>query len=448
MNWRALLFFPATALGVAVIWHLTHAPDQAKLSQQTPPAAVAVRAKVIEHAPLEIEVTGYGHVEPVRKWNAVSQVEGRIVSLAEGLAEGRIVEAGTVLIEIDPRDYEIKVAQAEANLATAQAQLQELAAKESNTRAQAALEREIKGFLKTEFERVVTLIERGSVAASSQEKANRELLNQQRKVLDLENQIALIPVQRISADAAIDTRKVELEEAERDLERTRIFMPFQGRISSVGLSVGEFVRVGTALATADDISASEVVAAIQPEHLANAVLALVDTDEAQTLRLRDSDQAQSILAAIGFKVVVQLTTSGTVQRWPAEFSRFVGASDTQTGTVGLVVRVHEPLKPDSAQKRPPLNNGTFVEVLFQGHTKGDRISLPRNLVNYEDGAAAYVFVADENQTLQRRDVVLGRRIENRIFVTQGLTVGDTLVLSVPQPAILGQRLILVTGTGA
>jgi multidrug efflux pump subunit AcrA (membrane-fusion protein) len=365
------------------------------------------------------------------------------------LGEGRIVDAGTVLIEIDPRDYEIRVARAEANLATALAQLQELAAKESNTRAQAALEREIEGFLKTEFERVVALIERGSVAASSQEKANRELLNQQRKVLDLENQIALIPVQRISADAAIDTRKVELEEAKRDLERTRIFMPFQGRISSVDLSVGEFVRVGTVLATADDIRASEIRrSAVQPEHLADAVLALVDTGEEQTLRLRDPDQAQSILAAIGFKVVVQLTTSGTVQRWPAEFSRFVGASDTQTGTVGLVVRVHEPLKPDSAQKRPPLNNGTFVEVLFQGHTKGDRISIPRNLVHYDDGAAAYVFVADENQTLQRRDVVLGRRIDNRIFIKQGLTAGDTLVLSFPQPAILGQGLILVTGTGA
>ena len=443
MNWRAILFFPAVAVGVGAFWFMTQPSEETGSAEEKAPAVVAVRAKVIEQLPLDVVVTGYGHVEPVRSWNAVSQVEGRIVTLADGLATGRIFDENTVLIEIDPRDYEIRVARAEANLATAQAQLQELGAQESNTRAQVLLERKVEGFLQKEYDRVVALVERGSVATSRQEQANRDLLNQQRKVLDLENQIALIPVQRISADASIRTRDVELEEAERDLARTKIFMPFRGRVSSVDLSVGEFIRVGTALATVDDISTSEVVASIQPEDLTDAVLALIKRDDAFALPLRDNNTALAALKGLGFEVVVQQTTSGRIQRWPATITRFVGASDAQTGTVGVVVRITDPLKPDIVQQRPPLNTGSFVEVVFQGKTVGDRVSIPRNLVRYDSDGSPYVFVSGADQTLQRRDIVLGRRIQNRIFVTEGLKAGDTLVLSTPQPAILGQRLTLV-----
>lgn len=262
-------------------------------------------------------------------------------------------------------------------------------------------------------------------------------------MLDLENQIALIPVQRVSADASIRTRDVELEEADRDLARTKIFMLFRGRVSSVDLSVGEFIRVGTALATVDDINISEVVTAIQPEDLTDAVLALIKRDDAFALPLRDNNAALSALKGLGFDVVVQQTTSGRIQRWPATITRFVGESDEQTGTVSVVVRITDPLKPDIVQQRPPLNTGSFVEVVFRGKTSADRVSIPRNLVRYDSDGLPYVFVSGADQTLQRRDIVLGRRIQNRFFVTEGLKSGDTLVLSAPHPAILGQSLTLV-----
>lgn len=443
MNWRAFLFFPAVVVGVGAFWLMTQPSEEVGSVSQAAPAAVAVRAKIIAQVPLDILVTGYGHVKPLRSWDAVSQVEGRIVSLVEGFATGRLFEEGTVLIEIDPRDYEIRVARAEANLASARAQLQELDAQESNIRAQVALERKIESFLQTEFERNVALVERGTLATSKLEQANRELLNQQRKVLDLENQIALIPVQRISADAMIRTRDVELEEAERDLGRTKIAMPFRGRVASVDLSVGEFVRVGAELATVDDISASEVIAAIQPEDLADAVQAIIKMDNAFALLLRDSDAALAALKGLGFEVAVQQTTSGSIQRWPATITRFIGVSDAKTGTLGLVVRIENPLQPNIELRRRPLNTGSFVEVVFEGMTAGDRVSIPRNLVRYDRDNVPFVFVSGADQTLQRRDIVLGRRIQNRIFVEEGLAAGDTLVLSAPQPAILGQSLTLV-----
>jgi membrane fusion protein (multidrug efflux system) len=55
-----------------------------------------------------------GHIHPVN-----AKVGGTVLSV--NVVENQIVEAGTILVQLDPRDYEVAVARAEAELAQAQA---------------------------------------------------------------------------------------------------------------------------------------------------------------------------------------------------------------------------------------------------------------------------------------------------------------------------------------
>ena len=94
MNWRILLFFPAIALGIGLfLWQTREQPEDVVEARQTAP--VAVRVVTVAAAQVSTAVSGFGRVEPQRTWEAVSQVDGRIVDVLAGLAEGVIVPEGT-----------------------------------------------------------------------------------------------------------------------------------------------------------------------------------------------------------------------------------------------------------------------------------------------------------------------------------------------------------------
>src|SRR5436853_6469818 len=57
-----------------------------------------------------------GHIHPVN-----AKVGGTVMSVS--VKENQHVDAGTVIVQLDPRDYEIAVARAQADLAEAQAGL-------------------------------------------------------------------------------------------------------------------------------------------------------------------------------------------------------------------------------------------------------------------------------------------------------------------------------------
>jgi hypothetical protein len=71
-------------------------------------------------------VEAFGTVEPGRTWRAVAEVSGRIKSIANNLRAGAIQPAGTVLVTIDPTDYEYSVDRLTAQVEQADAQIEEL----------------------------------------------------------------------------------------------------------------------------------------------------------------------------------------------------------------------------------------------------------------------------------------------------------------------------------
>jgi multidrug efflux system membrane fusion protein len=78
-----------------------------------PPAAIAITKVTAANVP--VSLTALGTVTPVVNATVRAQLAGTIFSVS--FREGQIVQRGQVIAQIDPRPYELALAQAEANLA-------------------------------------------------------------------------------------------------------------------------------------------------------------------------------------------------------------------------------------------------------------------------------------------------------------------------------------------
>lgn len=437
MNFRPLLFIPPVALGVAgFMWMTT--PREVP-SEPVPEMALAVRVQTVAPRQHTVAANGYGRVTAAHSWSAVSEVQGRVTHLAEGLAEGTIVEAGQVLIEIDRTDYELSRQKALANIAAAEAGLAELDRSEANSRRALEYEQSILTVAQNEYERVQSLVGRGTSTEATLDSARKTLLAQEAKVTSLTNTLALFPAQRASAEAALAVRRAELAEAERALQKTTLTAPFRGRATAVTIDEGQFVRSGDSLITLDNTDTAEITAEIQPSAFQPMITSAFG-GKASVQALVDTARAVEIFAQAGITAQVQLANGMPGASWPAQIVRVRGTQDAQTGALGIVVRVDDPLLAAPQLGRPPLNSGAFVSVIFSTTPEAPMLTIPRDALHLDDDGTRFVYLADADDRLARRTVTTGPVIGAEIVIREGLSTGDRLVLGDPRPPIPGMKL--------
>lgn len=444
MNLKPLLFIPPLALGIAgLMWMNSR---EAPLIEATEAAQLAVRIMNIEAAPVSVAASGYGRVVAAKEWSAVSQVQGRVIDLAEGLSEGRIVEAGEVLIEIERTDYELAVARAKANVASSEAKLGELVRQEENTRRSLEVQQSILTVAQAELDRAEELLAGGTGTSRSVESAQSAYLAQLSAVVSLQNTIDLFPAQRAAAEAALDVQLVALSEAENNLSHTTIVAPFRGRIDSTAVQQDQYIRTGEILLNLQDISAAEVTAEIQPQAFAPLAASVFGPD---FIAGADIDVARAIelLTAAGVTATVHLDQPNGTRSYPAQLVRFRGTVDEETGTVGFTVRVNDPLLANRESGRFPLTVGSFVSVELTAPPREGVIVIPRSALRRDDQGETFVYLADEENRLENRPVITGTVLDDRVTISQGMQTGDRLILSDPRPPIPGIDLILVSADG-
>jgi hypothetical protein len=93
------------------------APEQDRQQQAIPVFAATAEAK-----DFPVLVRGVGTVQAFNMVSVKSRVDGNIVQIA--FTEGQFVHTGDLLVQIDPRPYQTQLAQAEANKASDQANLE------------------------------------------------------------------------------------------------------------------------------------------------------------------------------------------------------------------------------------------------------------------------------------------------------------------------------------
>ena len=189
----------------------------------------------------------------------------------------------------------------------------------------------------------------------------------------------------------------------------------------------------------DDISAVEITAEIQPAAF-GPMMAVGFSKRQGEDTVVDTSQAVAILKALGLSAEVHMSVAGRDAKWPAQIVRMRGSMDTDTGSLGVVVRVEDPLISRRAVVQPPLNVGTFVSVTFNTPLVDGLLTVPRNAVHFEDTGAPFVYLADADNRLSHMPITYGPVIGSDVLVRDGLVGGETLVLSVPNPPVIGMLL--------
>ncbi len=425
--WKRLMILPPLAMGGALLaWAVLDVSPPAR----APAAERVATARIIEVEAVSVvpRVVGHGTVSPRAVWSAVAEVEGRIVAKAERLARGAVIHKGTVLFRLDPVDHSLAIAEAEADINAAEAELRELEIERVNLEASRALERRALELGERELERKRKLAKRGTLARAALDGEERTVLGLRSKVRDLDNQLRRLPAERDLKQARRLQAEARLESTRRDLERTVIRAPYDLRIAEVEGEVSEFAAAGTVLARGDAVDVAEVTAQFAPAR----VRTLIAPGAVKGPVTIASFARVAELAHL--EAVVRLHLEDRVIEWPARFSRFADTIDPETRTVGAIVAVDDPYGATKPGERPPLVKGFRVDVELRGAARPALPIVPREAIT-----EGHVLVLDAGNRLRRRSVVVGMRLGALAAITEGLDAGERVVVSDLSPAIEGMR---------
>ena len=405
-----------------------------KQNQSEPLQAIAkeqprlVRVMTAFQATVIPQAIGHGTVRPARIWEAVAQVKGKILQKHPELKKGAILEADSLLLQIDPVDYQLGIAQIEADIAATKAQLEELSAREANTRKSLVIEEQALVLSQKELTRKKRLVQDGSISRSTVEDQERVLLKQRQAVQTQRSTLNLVPSQRALLHAQLARQAAQLSAARRDLANTEIRLPFAGRIAAVHVEQDQYVREGEELIVADDLRLAEIEVPIPIEQMRGLLHAEGPVDLLNTPLL-------ALQTRLGLTARVELKEGLVSASWQGRFSRMSDTLDPKTRTVGVIIEVDAPYAGMRPGESPPLVKGLFVEVTLLGKPLSNRLIVPRSALHQ-----GHVFIVNTDNRLALRPVTVSLLQPGFAVITSGLMLGEQVVLSDLVPAIEGMLL--------
>jgi RND family efflux transporter MFP subunit len=319
-----------------------------------------------------------GTVEPRTETTIAAEVSGRLIHIADSFAAGGLFRAGETLAEIDPSDYEAALLQAEAELASARSRLADESARSEQARR--------------DWQRL-----HGN---------DRE-----------PNELVLRLPQVAGAKASVQAAEASVLRARRNLERTRISLPFDGLVRARQANLGQFVSTGTPLAVVFAVDVAEVRLPLSQQDLAFLELPAPGESGDQTT------------------VPVTLTggVGGQTAQWEATIVRTEGVVDRETRLVHAVAEVRDPYGLIDSERAVPLAMGTFVGAEIRGRASAGLIRLPRAALR--DGNTVYL--VDAANELEVRPVEVLRTTRDRAYVQNSLKPGDRVITTAIQAPIPG-----------
>ncbi len=187
------------------------------------------------------------------KVTIASEIAGRIVNV--DVSDNALVKAGDVLFVVDPEPYKIKLAQADAALAAARLNVEQLRAAYSQALSQESMTANDIVFLQSQFDRATDLAKKGISAVSSLDEARRDLTKAQDEHAAAVQGIASARA-ALGGDPDIATDKhptvlaaiATRDQAAYSLSQTTVRAPADGIVAQASsFKLGQFVSAGTAL---------------------------------------------------------------------------------------------------------------------------------------------------------------------------------------------------------
>jgi len=383
MDWKKLAL-PLAILALSALGGLGLIASGPKIENVEPPKVLPA-VHVMEATPSDVRLTvrSQGTVAPRTESDLVPEVSGPVTWISPSLASGGFFEKGEILLRIDARDYEASVARARAEVARAQGE-------EEHARSQ---------------------LQRQKGLARSNATSPSHLSNARRAA-------------RV-ATAAVQAAQVSLEQARRDLQRTTIIAPFQGRVREKHIDLGQFVSRGAPIAK---LYATDFAEIRLP--LADRQLAFIDLPD-----LRSAGEATH-----GPEVTLRAEFAGAEHQWTGEVVRTEGEIDARSRMVHVVARVKDPygLETSGGQAdpaKPPLAVGLFVRAEIEGSVATDVITVPRSAIRNNQR----VLLVDAENRLYEHPAEILRIDREDVLIRVDLSEGERICTTPMQVVVEGMQ---------
>ena len=247
------------ALGIALFIYLRESrPErpQPKLKEKVWNVAV------IEALPQELSphLILYGETESPALLRAAAPGAGVVAAIE--VRKGDRVRTGQQLLSLDPRDFELAVQQAEADLLDLQAQLNDLQLRHESNQALLAEEQRLLDLAQAELARNQRLRKQNLGSESALDAARNALGRQELSLISRQSEIQRYEASRAQLQARLQRSRAKLAEAQLALQRSRIVAPFDGMVAAVAVAAGDRVQTATELLSLYPVDQLEVRARI------------------------------------------------------------------------------------------------------------------------------------------------------------------------------------------
>ncbi|MAF23938.1 MAG: efflux transporter periplasmic adaptor subunit [Roseibacillus sp.] len=294
-------------------------PEEAQPRRERKP--VETRVLELKREDYQVKIPSQGNVRAHGLVNLTAEVAGKVQAIHPPFEEGAFFAKGDILLEINPIDLQVALISAQAQVASAQLNLE----KEEALAEQARLDWKDLGY----EDEPSALVRR-----EPQLKAARQGL----LLAEAQEQSAL-----------------------RNLERTKVTAPFDGRVLRRTVGVGQSIGPSTSLAEIFATDYSEVRLPLSTLNLRDITLPEDASDPPLVVTLRDGLDDQSST------------------EWSARILRTEGALDANTLELFAIARIEDPFGLQSEQ--PPLRVGQPVIASIPGKTLEDVFVIPREAVS-------------------------------------------------------------------
>jgi RND family efflux transporter MFP subunit len=343
-------------------------PNEDQLAA-APKTQVAVKAANRES--VNLTVLTQGIIKPRREIELVAQVAGRVVKAEKSFVSGDYFAKNSIIIEIDDRDYQPAYLSAKARLSQARR----------------------------------TLAQEQSLASQAK-KQWRDLGNQKA------NDLFLRKPQLEEAFASLEYAEAALVLAELNLARTKISVPFDGRIDETYVDVGEYVTVGKPLAKVYDISMAEVRLPLTDKQMAKLNL---------PLGFSASTSQQTPL------VTLTGTVAGKRHQWQGTIARTEAAIDINSQMYYAIAEITNPYgltTSGNQNQQTPVLPGLFVSAEIQGKTLDDVIILPNSaLVKRKN-----IYTLDDENKVELSPVTVLKKTAQKVWLQADIATSVNIVL--------------------
>lgn len=392
------VILPVLAIATSVVvagWLKSTKPDTP--ANPLPERVWVVEAARVAFADVRPELSLFGEVVAAREVALRALVAGPVQAVSERFVEGGTVEAGEVLVTIDPFDFEQDVAERKAELDEARARLAEMTSGLGGERAMLEEDRRQLELTRRDVERRQSLLG-SAVSEKGLDDARLSLSRANTQRLLREQAIAALQARIDQQHAVIARTEAALARARRALEDTRLKAPFGGYLADTAAQPGEQLGRGERVARLIDSSRLEVRFHLSDVQFGRAFASL-GTGERQAARVR-------------------WRIGDEVRGFDAVIDRIDSEIDPTTGGMTAFARIVDHGKEATGSLRP----GAFVEIMVPDRLYRQVARLPATALYGDDTVYAVV-----EGRLEPRAVELLRRDGETVLVVGEIAEGEQVV---------------------